>query len=180
MTPKALLDYLVYFHAERDYFECHEVLEEYWKSLSSEQNRDVWVGLIQIAVGLYHQRRGNITGAKKILAASLTRLTPAELDWLGFAGDLLRDAIIERLHDIEAGLPYADLNLPLRPKLAAQCEMQCAMEGRHWLSPTNFADPFLIHKHKLRDRSAVIAERERRLSERTPNNQSRIDKPSHM
>lgn len=165
MTPKALLDYLVYFHAKRDYFECHEVLEEYWKSLSPDQNRDVWVGLIQIAVGLYHQRRGNLAGAKKMLTTALTRLVPAELDRLGFTGDALRDEINKRMCDIEGGIPYTDLNLPLRPELTARCEERCAVEGIHWLSATDSSDTFLIHKHKLRDRSDVIAERNRRLAE---------------
>lgn len=167
MIPKALLDYLVYFHAKRDYFECHEVLEEHWKNLESGQNRDVWVGLIQIAVGLYHQRRGNLTGAKKMLTAALTQLAPTELEQLGFAGDALRDEISKRVRDIEAGMPYTDLNLPLRPELTARCEMQCAAEGIHWLSATDPSDTFLIHKHKLRDRSDVIAERNRRLAERS-------------
>ncbi|WCN36371.1 DUF309 domain-containing protein [Aneurinibacillus uraniidurans] len=166
MTPKALLDYLVYFHAKRDYFECHEVLEEYWKSLDSDQNRDVWVGLIQIAVGLYHQRRGNLAGAKKMLTAALTQLAPTELEQLGFAGDALRNEISKRVLDIEAGMSYTDLNLPLHLELAARCEKRCAAEGIHWLSATDFSDTFLIHKHKLRDRSDVIAERNRRLTKR--------------
>ena len=29
--PEAYTDYLCYFHGARDYFECHEVMEEYWK-----------------------------------------------------------------------------------------------------------------------------------------------------
>lgn len=166
MIPKALLDYLVYFHAERDYFECHEILEEYWKNPPHQENRDIWVGLIQIAVGLYHQRRGNIDGAKKMLTSCLVRLIPAELDALGFEGDELRSKIAGRLHDIESGLPYTDLNLPLKPELDELCKTYCSKEGRIWLSPTNFSNTFLLHKHKLRDRSDVIAERNRRLAER--------------
>ncbi|WP_205628902.1 DUF309 domain-containing protein, partial [Acinetobacter baumannii] len=52
LYPEALIDYLVYFHADRDFFECHEVLEDYWKSLPKEERSLFWVGLIQIAVGL--------------------------------------------------------------------------------------------------------------------------------
>ena len=32
--PEAYIEYLMYFHGNRDYFECHEVLEEYWKEVS--------------------------------------------------------------------------------------------------------------------------------------------------
>ncbi len=39
MYPNAYLDYLVYFHGHRDYFECHEVLEEYWKKDQAGKKR---------------------------------------------------------------------------------------------------------------------------------------------
>lgn len=43
-------------------FHAHEVLEEWWKRAAPEQ-RALWQGLAQLAVGLTHQRRGNPTGA---------------------------------------------------------------------------------------------------------------------
>ncbi len=47
-------------------FHAHEVLEAAWKSGPSEQ-RDLWQGLAQIAVGLTHARRGNARGAVALL-----------------------------------------------------------------------------------------------------------------
>lgn len=52
LYPKAYIDYLVYFHGLRDYFECHEVLEEHWKKDDKAERKKYWVGLIQIAVAL--------------------------------------------------------------------------------------------------------------------------------
>ncbi|MBW4083162.1 DUF309 domain-containing protein [Paenibacillus sp. S150] len=53
------LAYLVYFNRDRDYFECHEVLEELWLA----RNRDpLYKALLQAAVGLYHFRNNNVRG----------------------------------------------------------------------------------------------------------------------
>ncbi|PAD68333.1 hypothetical protein CHH83_14265, partial [Bacillus sp. 7586-K] len=31
MYDQEYIDFLVHFHCDRDYFECHEILEEHWK-----------------------------------------------------------------------------------------------------------------------------------------------------
>lgn len=50
--PQAYIEYLEYYHGARDYFECHEVLEEYWKENPSSPLSAAWVGLIQLAVAM--------------------------------------------------------------------------------------------------------------------------------
>jgi uncharacterized protein len=47
-------------------FHAHEVLEAAWKAAPPDQ-RDLWQGLAQIAVGLTHARRGNSRGAVTLL-----------------------------------------------------------------------------------------------------------------
>lgn len=47
-------------------FHAHEVLEATWKSCPADE-RALWKGLAQIAVGLTHARRGNSTGAITLL-----------------------------------------------------------------------------------------------------------------
>jgi len=47
-------------------FHAHEVLEATWKSAPPDQ-RDLWRGLAQLAVGLTHARRGNGRGAVALL-----------------------------------------------------------------------------------------------------------------
>jgi hypothetical protein len=47
-------------------FHAHEVLEAAWKAAPQDQ-RDLWKGLAQIAVGLTHARRGNSRGAVTLL-----------------------------------------------------------------------------------------------------------------
>lgn len=46
----------------RDFFECHDVFEEYWNELRGSEKLSIQ-GLIQTAVGCYHAMNGNFTGA---------------------------------------------------------------------------------------------------------------------
>ncbi|MED0678474.1 DUF309 domain-containing protein [Aneurinibacillus thermoaerophilus] len=176
MYPEALIDYLVYFHADRDYFECHEVLEEYWKSLPKEERNEMWVGLIQIAVGLYHHRRGNFAGAEKMIAGALKRLDAAELDQYGFFGQELIDRLIVRKQEIHERKPYTDMNLPIRSdKLLRACEIRCSKRNVRWLSTSDLQNEFLLHKHTLRNRSEVIKAREAELKRRRNRSTSSSD-----
>jgi hypothetical protein len=52
--------------AEGRPFHAHEVFEAAWKSAAG-QDRELWRGLAQIAVGLTHARRGNARGAVALL-----------------------------------------------------------------------------------------------------------------
>jgi hypothetical protein len=54
-------------------FHAHEVLEAAWKSGPAEE-RDLWQGLAQIAVGLTHARRGNARGAVALLSRGADRV----------------------------------------------------------------------------------------------------------
>ncbi|UVT12923.1 DUF309 domain-containing protein [Streptomyces thermocarboxydus] len=47
-------------------FHAHEVFEDAWKSGPAEE-RELWRGLAQMAVGLTHAARGNVTGGARLL-----------------------------------------------------------------------------------------------------------------
>ncbi|WP_345622386.1 DUF309 domain-containing protein [Streptomyces ziwulingensis] len=85
-------------------FHAHEVFEDAWKS-GPEEERELWRGLAQLAVGLTHAARGNRAGGPRLLrrgagaveawAASSGRPRPHGLDLAGLAGwarALARDA----------------------------------------------------------------------------------------
>ncbi|EGL81670.1 protein of unknown function DUF309 [Caldalkalibacillus thermarum TA2.A1] len=161
MYPKAYVDYLVHFHGSRDYFECHEVLEEYWKSQPHREK--VWVGLIQLAVGLYHHRRGNFNGAAKMLASARQILgkEKAAVQKLGLDPSTLLKQISERLNDVQQRKAYTSLNLPITDhQLLQHCRQICQEKNLTWGKGSDPDNALLIHKHKLRDRSDVIRERE--------------------
>jgi predicted metal-dependent hydrolase len=54
-------------------FHAHEVLEASWKS-GPAQERDLWQGLAQVAVGLTHAHRGNARGAVALLRRGSQRV----------------------------------------------------------------------------------------------------------
>jgi hypothetical protein len=54
-------------------FHAHEVLEAAWKSAPPEE-RELWRGLAQLAVGLTHLYRGNPTGAARLLTRAADRI----------------------------------------------------------------------------------------------------------
>ena len=56
-------------------FHAHEVLEATWKA-APPQERELWQGLAQLAVGYTHLLRGNPTGAATLLQRARRRVTP--------------------------------------------------------------------------------------------------------
>jgi predicted metal-dependent hydrolase len=65
------VDFIYYFNIERDYFECHEVMEELWLE---EGRAPLYQGLLQIAVGLYHHWNGNPGGSIKLFKQGIDKL----------------------------------------------------------------------------------------------------------
>ncbi|HET6391782.1 MAG TPA: DUF309 domain-containing protein [Blastococcus sp.] len=56
-------------------FHAHEVLEDAWKSAAGEE-RQLWRGLAQLAVGLTHAARGNSRGAATLLDRGAGTIAP--------------------------------------------------------------------------------------------------------
>ncbi|TBL81344.1 DUF309 domain-containing protein [Paenibacillus thalictri] len=65
------VQFIYYFNVERNYFECHEVMEELWLE---EGRNPLYQGMLQVAVGLYHHWNGNPGGAVKLLTAAAEKL----------------------------------------------------------------------------------------------------------
>lgn len=97
-------------------FPAHDVLEAAWKA-APPQEKELWRGLAQLAVGLTHAQRGNTRGAVSLLTRAAERLgswvgpAPAQLDVAGLA----RWAA-ERADALDAGDPVGpgpDLRSPV-------------------------------------------------------------------
>ncbi|MBM7661165.1 putative metal-dependent hydrolase [Bacillus mesophilus] len=162
MYPKPYIDYLVHFHGDRDYFECHEVLEEYWKEDDKYNRKNYWVAFIQIAVSLYHQRRSNFNGSFKMMKNALAILNNEEsaVKKLGLDYNQLLLTVEKRLKDIENKQPYTSIFLPITDTdLISECEKESQLRGIQWGSVSDLADHFLLNKHSLRNRDEVIEER---------------------
>lgn len=60
-------------------FHAHEVLEDAWKQAPSEE-RELWRGLAQLAVGMTHAARGNASGASALLKRGADNIQPYEAE----------------------------------------------------------------------------------------------------
>ncbi|MEK3881358.1 DUF309 domain-containing protein [Paenibacillus sp. PL2-23] len=162
--PDAYIAYLVEFHATRDYFECHELLEEYWKNHADDGLGDLWVGLIQTAVGQYHERRGNRRGAAKMYRQAAAKLSDLPLEAFGIDSFSLLRQLEERLAvcQSEPGeRPYEDMEITLTDeKLRALCEAACKERGLVWGASSSQIAEEIVHRHLTRDRSEVVRARE--------------------
>jgi predicted metal-dependent hydrolase len=172
LYPREYIQFLAHFHGDRDYFECHEILEEYWKKTDSKNKMSVWVGLILLAVSTYHHRRSNFNGAKRTLEKALM-IFEKQSDWLtklGLEPQLFRDILKKRLSKIEKEENYISFDIPIcDPNLLEMCVKHCEQAGFHWGKHSDISNLHLIHRHKLRDRTSVIEERQHSLESRKGN-----------
>jgi uncharacterized protein len=60
---------------QRDFFACHDQLEEVWGETLGE-DREFFQGLIHAAVALHHFEEGNLGGARKMYASTRRYLQP--------------------------------------------------------------------------------------------------------
>jgi predicted metal-dependent hydrolase len=156
--PAPWMKYLYDFHVTRDYFQCHEHLEEYWKH-TGQMDRTL-VAFIQLAVGAYHARRENKAGALKMWKQALADLAASDEPYLGMDLVQLRADVaiwIKRLLDDlqfeDAELPFADVALKSRLVDMAK------QKGRQFGDPSDIHDIELTHRHMRRDRTEVIESR---------------------
>ena len=155
--PDAYVHYLRHFHQTRDFFECHELLEEYWKENPDNVHKDTWVGLIQLAVALYHERRGNLRGAQKMLESGTRILEEADLVSLGINKRALIEQLKQRLTQYadDPVRAYQDMDIPVTDAALIQYVGNAIKSTQ--------IDPYIVHKHTRRDRTDVISARNREL-----------------
>lgn len=172
MYPKEYIEYLVHFHGDRDYFECHELLEDYWKKVDKNNKRSILVGFILLAVSNYHHRRQNYKGAARTLTKALDifQEQQQQLTSFGFSSSELLGFLNNRLLAIQNKEQYTSLVLPIQDStLIEECKKTSKQKGFVWTTESDLANVDLVHRHSRRDRSDVILERTKALQERQKN-----------
>ena len=81
MDAELYLQGIKLFNSEA-YFEAHEVLEDVWRSAPAEEKKFLQ-GLIQVAVALHHHHKGNVVGARSLLARASRNLSAYPKDFGG-------------------------------------------------------------------------------------------------
>lgn len=162
MYNPSFVQFLTYFNGNEDYFECHEVLEEYWKDIAPRQRKHILVGLIQLATGMYHWRRGNFKGASTILKKSrhsiIEHASSPYLEKLDVAQLLVQIENAEKSildqQDFRS-FPISITDSSLNNIVLTEIEDLIVLDAS-----------FIMNKHKLRDRSEVLQERADAISRR--------------
>lgn len=118
------LAYLVYFNRDRDYFECHEVLEELWLA---KQRDPLYKALLQVAVGLYHLRNQNVRGGIIMLRGASVKLEEYPEVTLGINLAKLVNDVKDYIRGLESyeqdPFPYYDLTIEIiDPNLVDEVE----------------------------------------------------------
>lgn len=130
MYDRLYIEYLHYFNNEQDYYECHEVMEELW--LQEGKNK-LLQGLLQVAVGLYHFRNGNLSGAIKLFEQALAKSEESWNGELGIKKEKLFQEVqvyLEKLYRYESTpFPFYDLTIEITDPHLAQLVSICTPEG---------------------------------------------------
>lgn len=150
------VEYCSYFNGNEDYFECHEVLEEYWKEIAPGEKQHPLVGFVQLATGLYHWRRGNYTGAKRILqkAMIIFEKNDAPLFYECINKPDLLEQMQNSLKHIQDSQHFIAFKLPIEND-----QLQLLVSQKIASLPS-LSTQFIMNKHMLRDRSDILAARE--------------------
>lgn len=122
------IQFIKLFNEERDYYQCHDVMEELWLE---EGRKPLLQGLLQVAVGLHHFQNGNRSGAIKLLVAALQKLHAYPHLVMGIDLNQLRtdaEEILDELMQQEGELPpFRDITIRVVDQelefLISNCEL---------------------------------------------------------
>lgn len=161
MHHPLFIHFLAYFNGNQDYFECHEVLEEYWSKIAPRDKSHPLIGWIQLATGLYHWRRANFKGAQTILKKAQKNLCGAIHS--PFLEEINQFNLIQQIHLTQQKVNQCE---PYECWLIEITSPSLKLEVDQAILTLPIYDAyFLQNKHMLRDRSNILlARQEKRRS----------------
>ncbi|WP_432355079.1 DUF309 domain-containing protein [Sporosarcina sp. A2] len=150
------VEFLVYFNGNQDYFEGHEVLEEYWKSIPGYNKSHPLTAYILLSTGMYHWRRGNSQGASRTIDKAFLRLSTLDSKFELYKNEvdfqqLLKD-IDHARNEIALGKSFHAIEI----KLLSPYLLELVQTKKEQLLLLTFGSDDVIHKHMLRDRSDIL------------------------
>ena len=97
-----------------EYFEAHEALEDAWREGPAEEKQFLQ-GLVQAAVGMHHFSKGNLVGARGVLARAIRNLEPFTPRHMNVNTAALLESLRLWLSSTDSGQP------PLTPPAIETC-----------------------------------------------------------
>jgi uncharacterized protein len=116
-APPGLIAGIAQFNA-RQFYECHETLEEIWLS-ERGQIRTLYQGILQVGVAFYHLSRQNFRGATSLFETGIAYLRPFVPKCMGVdVQKLVDDAIRAYAELLRLGKEHlADFDEALIPRI---------------------------------------------------------------
>lgn len=161
MDRITLLKYYNEFIIKQDYFECHEIMEDSWKSKENFTKDLDEVFFIQVSTAEYHYRRGNLYGAQKIYNRAVKRLNISPIDYKKYGLKSEMKTLIEnRLHNISY-VNFKPLQLPLTKDMYQSLHSFAMPDVSFeyfldYIKSLHKTSIMLVEKHRLRDRREII------------------------
>lgn len=115
-NKKKYFEFIDVFQNQRDFFKCHEILEDIWvEETKCETRKHVSINLLLIAVGLYHWRNKNFKGAIQVLENSLNNFDEVSTDMekININSKLLKERVLEVINSLKNKKTYEEIYLPL-------------------------------------------------------------------
>ncbi len=109
---------------KKKYWECHEVLEDHWLENRTDQVRNVYWAIIQVAASLIHYRDGKLLGAAGMILKAKDKLNKCEQ------------------YDVETSLLENYLNWKSFKELVYNIPNDPNLEDFKLLFNFNFPDPY--------------------------------------
>jgi|GEM_PF-995734 len=101
--PRLYLDGLRWYNG-KDFFLCHELLEEVWRH-SVGEHAEFYQGLIQASVCYYHWCNANFDGAMRLAKEALRRLSPLPREFERLQLGEFMDVFVPQIQPLIAGAP---------------------------------------------------------------------------
>lgn len=162
MHHPLFVQFLTYFNGNQDYFECHEVLEEYWKVVAPRDKKHPLTGWIQLATGLYHWRRDNFKGAHTILKKAERTLSASVYN--PFLEEINTQDLLQKIHLTQEHVSNHELYSCWYIEITSQSLKEKVEHSISLLPPSD--NYFIQNKHMLRDRSNILLTRDEKRRSR--------------
>lgn len=147
--------FIVYFNENQDFFECHEVLEDYWKSSPNRTKEHPLVAYILLATSLYHWRRDNTVGAKRSITKANDKFKIMLNLYPNYTGSINFNKLLEDIDKSIARMTTGQTFKPFTIEVICPKLKRKITDMLPTLDLLPLGSDAVIHKHMLRDRSDI-------------------------
>ncbi|WP_432359130.1 DUF309 domain-containing protein [Sporosarcina sp. UB5] len=155
-------NFIVYFNRNQDFFECHEVLEEYWKSIPGYSKNHPLTAYILLSTGLYHWRRGNVDGAYRTLVKAKERFLTFNKHDIHYTENINYKQLVQDTETSIEKIRKGESFTPFLIVITSESLKESVEEIAQTMELLPVGSEAVIHKHMLRDRSDILEEREKK------------------